>query len=242
MTTAPAAATPSFAPFDSTSELWTDYWARFCTFAGANSVPDDKKGQVFLTNQSATTYKLLTKLAAQQTPMKDINDLTMEEIFSFMKNQFDPRRFTVRERLKFWSDLQRKPEETIQELAAKIHQDVATCDFASIKDPQDEALRTRLICYINNEAVLKALFKIKDDELDFARAIQIAIEVEDAAKVAKETVYGQKRLLNTRSQDVLPRRGSRIWSAKRHFVGIVDRRTTKRSPARTSLLHVTTAT
>lgn len=192
-----AAATPSFTPFDSTSELWADYWARFCTFAGANSVPDDKKAQVFLTNQSAATYKMLSNLAAQQTPTKDINQLTMEEIVSFMKSQFDPKRFTVRERFKFWSDLQRKPGETIQELAARIRQDAATCDFASIQDPQDEALRTRFICSINNEAVLKALFKIKDDELDFARAIQIAIEVEDAAKVAKETVYGSKpKLVN----------------------------------------------
>ncbi len=56
-------ATPSFAPFDSTSELWANYWARFCIFAGANSVPDDKKAQVFLTNQSVTTFKLLSNLA-----------------------------------------------------------------------------------------------------------------------------------------------------------------------------------
>ena len=40
-----------------------------------------------------------------------------------------------------------------------------TCDFASIKDPLDEALRTRFICSINNEAVLKALFKVKDSDL-----------------------------------------------------------------------------
>ena len=185
-------ATPSFAPFDSSSETWPDYWARFCTFTGAHSVPDARKAQVFLTNQSATTYKLLANLGAQQTPPKDINQLTMDEIVGMMKEQFDPKRFVVRERFKFWSDMQRKPGETIQELAARIRQDAATCDFASIKDPQDEALRTRFICSVNNEAVLKALFKIKDDELDFNRAIQIATETEDAAKVAKETVYGNK--------------------------------------------------
>ena len=37
--------------------------------------------------------------------------------------------------------MQRKPGESLQELAARIRQDAATCDFASIKDPQDEALR-----------------------------------------------------------------------------------------------------
>eukprot|EP00795_Rhopilema_esculentum_P006058 gene6057-biopygen7749 len=70
--------------------------------------------------------------------------------------------------------MRRKPGETLQELAARIRQDAATCGFASIKDPQDEALRSRFICSVNNEAVLKALFKVKDDELDFARAIEIA--------------------------------------------------------------------
>lgn len=187
-----AAAIPSFAPFDPSAELWTDYYARFCTFLGANSIPDPRKAQVFLTNQSATTYKLLANLAAQQTPPTDINNLTLDAIVTFMKDQFDPKRFVVRERFRFWSDMQRKPGETIQELAARIRQDAATCDFPSIKDPQDEALRTRFICSVGNEAVLKALFKVKDDELTFTEAIKIAIEVEDAAKVAKETVYGNR--------------------------------------------------
>ena len=32
--------TPSFAPFDSTTELWQDYWSRFCTFVASYSIPD----------------------------------------------------------------------------------------------------------------------------------------------------------------------------------------------------------
>ena len=89
-----------------------------------------------------------------------------------MKTQYDPKRFVVHERFKFWSDMRRKPGETLQELPARIRQDAATCGFASIKEPQDEELRSRLICSVNNEAVLKALFKVKDDELDFARYLQ----------------------------------------------------------------------
>ena len=88
--------------------------------------------------------------------------------------------------------MQRKPGETIQELAARIRHDAVRCDFPSIKDPQDEAMRTRFMCSVNNEVVLKALFKVKDDELTFAKALQIAQETEEAAKVAKETVYGAK--------------------------------------------------
>ena len=181
----------SFQPFDSTSELWTDYLARFRTFVTANSIPDNKQAQIFLANQSNSVYKMLSNLAAQQQPVKSIHELTMNDIQTFMAEQFDPKRFVVRERFKFWSDMKRKPGETIPELASRIRQDAATCDFQSIKDPLDEALRTKFICSVDNEAVLKTLFKLKDDELKFSNAIRVAQEVEEAAKVAKETVHGQ---------------------------------------------------
>ena len=178
----------SFQPFDSTSELWTDYLARFRTFVTANSIPDNKQAQIFLTNQSNSVYKMLSNLAAQQQPVKSIHELTMNDIQTFMAEQFDPKRFVVN---KFWSDMKHKPGETIPELASRIRQDAATCDFQSIKDPLDEALRTKFICSVDNEAVLKTLFKLKDDELKFSNAIRVAQEVEEAAKVAKETVKVQ---------------------------------------------------
>ena len=127
-----AVAIPSFVPFDPSSELWSDYWARFLTFLGANSVPDDKAAQIFLTNQSKVTYKLLGNLALQQSPPKDVNTLTLDEIAAFMKTQFDPTRYVVRERFRFWSEMQRKPGESIQELAARIRHDAVRCDFPSI--------------------------------------------------------------------------------------------------------------
>ena len=203
-----SAAIPTFTAFDSTAELWPDYWSRFCTFVAANAVPDQRTAQVFLINQTAAIYKQLSNLAAQQSPSKNINQLTMDEIVTFMKEQFDPKLFIVRERFKFWSDMQRKPGETLQELAARIRQDAATCDFTSIKDPQDEALRQRFICSVNNEAVLKALYKIKDTELTFAHAVEVAIETEDAARVAKETVHGSKpKPVNKVHQNKMKRSG-----------------------------------
>ena len=189
-------ATPSFVQFDPSSELWTDYWARFCTFVTAHSVSNNRKAQIFLTNQSSTTYKLLSNSASQETPPKSINELTMTEIETYMKHQFDPKRFVVRERFKFWSEMQRKSSESVLELAARIRQAAATCNFTAIKDFLDEALHTLFICAINNEAALKALFKVKDDEFTFSRAVEIAVETENAARVAKETVYGSKPTLS----------------------------------------------
>ena len=74
----PTVAIPTFVPFDASSELWTDYWARFLTFLGANSVPDDKAAQIFLTNQTKVTYKLLGNLASQQTPPKDVRVISCQ--------------------------------------------------------------------------------------------------------------------------------------------------------------------
>ena len=109
-----ASAPPTFSPIDSTSELWTDYYARFKTFLGAHSIPPEKRPQAFLTNQTATVYKLLSNLAAQAQPTKNINDLTMDEIVYFMQDQYDPKNFVIRKRFKFWSDMQQRPGETIR--------------------------------------------------------------------------------------------------------------------------------
>ena len=35
--------TPKFTPFDNSTELWEDYWERFCTFIAANSIPKGRK-------------------------------------------------------------------------------------------------------------------------------------------------------------------------------------------------------
>ena len=86
--------------------------------------------------------------------------------------------------------MDRKPGETVHELAARIRHNAVTCDFPSISDPLDEAMRTRFMCSVNNEAVYKALFKRKEDDLTFAKAVAVAVETEEAAKVAKETVHG----------------------------------------------------
>ena len=86
---------PSFTPFDSSNELWSDYWAWFITFTGVHSIPEAKQAQVFLTNQTSVTYKLLSIYASQLTPSKDINQMNIAEIVDYMKTQFDPTRYIV---------------------------------------------------------------------------------------------------------------------------------------------------
>ena len=157
------AALTTFQSFDPNSETWANYLKKFMTFLEANSVADGKQAKIFLTNQSDDTYKILSNLAEQEAPPRDINELSMEDIKKYMTSVFDPTRILVRERYLYWLAMKQRPGETIQELAASTQQDASTCDFNSIKDPLDEALHTRFICSVDNEAVLKALFHVNNE-------------------------------------------------------------------------------
>ena len=79
-------------------------------------------------------------MASQLPTPKQINGLSMDEILEFFKDQYDPKRFIVKERYKYWRDMQRKHRETIQELAARICEDANTCALIDIADPLDKAL------------------------------------------------------------------------------------------------------
>ena len=97
-----AMTTHSFVAFD-TPELWKDYWSRLQKCMEANSIPTDCQPKVFLTNQSKTTFKLISTLAAQMATPKEIENLTMEEILAFMDEQYNSRKLIVQERFRFWS-------------------------------------------------------------------------------------------------------------------------------------------
>ena len=190
-TIVPEHQTPPFPAFDSIAELWKDYLLRFETFVNANSVPDEKKALVFLTNQTSGTYKLITNYASQQDVPTKANAMKFSGNTDFMSSHYDPMQFTVRERYKFWSTIKRKPGESPTELASRVRQTATACDFPAIKNPLDEAMRTSFICAINNEAILKSVFREKEEKLTFAKAVKIVTEVEEAAKTAKAQVYSK---------------------------------------------------
>ncbi|GFN82593.1 hypothetical protein PoB_000909900 [Plakobranchus ocellatus] len=48
-----------FGEFDPSVELWSDDWARFETFTKANVTPDDRRAEIFLTNQSSEIAKFM---------------------------------------------------------------------------------------------------------------------------------------------------------------------------------------
>ena len=108
----------NFTAFDATSQLSKDYWTRFFTFAGVHSTLYDKRTQAFLTNKIITINIIICTMAKSLSIPKNINELILSEITEFMKQQFNPKHFVVRERFKFLYNKEQKPSETVQELAA----------------------------------------------------------------------------------------------------------------------------
>ena len=103
-------------------------------FIQANSLPEEKISHVFLTNQMPVTFKLLTNLASQQTPPKNVNNLSLDEISMFVLEQFHPKRFIVRVSSRaIWIENQVKP-------SRRWYHDAVTWYFPSIKDLFDVSL------------------------------------------------------------------------------------------------------
>ena len=122
---------------------------------------------VFLTSQTKNMYKLLYTRAEQLPTPKHVDDLDMQEIEAIMEQMFDPRNFVVRERFKYWSNVSRKIGETIQELANRIRQEASTCDFSSIDNPQDEALRTKFMCFVQKWSNFEGVIQIASKWIEF---------------------------------------------------------------------------
>ncbi|ELU18213.1 hypothetical protein CAPTEDRAFT_213449 [Capitella teleta] len=91
--------------------------------------------------------------------------------------------------------------EMIPELAARIRHEATTCDFMSIKNPLDDATVMQFMCFVSNEAVLKALFKalfkVMGDALTFTKAFIIAMAMEDAATFTKKNCTGNEATSDT---------------------------------------------
>ena len=60
-------------------------------FIDVNSVPDEKKALVFLTNQTSGTYKLITNYASQQDVLTTANAMKLSDITDFVSSHYDRR-------------------------------------------------------------------------------------------------------------------------------------------------------
>ena len=85
---------------------------------------------------------------------------------------------------------------------------------------------------------------MSDDELTFAKAVQKAVETEDAFKTAKETVQGSKPMpilkMNQKKAPIGQKETGKFLYPREHARGVVRQITSQRI-ARSSTLHVDSA-
>ena len=130
-----------------------------------------------LNQPSSLKLKRPSHFSAQSASSQTVIDLTTDDEPPEKKKTPSS---ILADRFKFWSDLRRKPGESVQELATRILQDANKCGYETIRNPFDDTLLTRFVCSVDNDRVLKMLFEMNHEELDFARAVQVAKFVEDS--------------------------------------------------------------
>ncbi|XP_056332199.1 uncharacterized protein zgc:165409 [Danio aesculapii] len=157
-------------------ESWSAYIERVELFMIANDVDDTKQVATLLTAMGASTYRLLRDLVQPLKP----KDKTFKEIVSILQVHFENKQLIKAERLLFQRRIQ-KPNETISQYVDELRQCAAKCDFGA---NLDDALRDRFVNGLQNEACQKRL--LSEDALTFARAVEIALRVETAARETQQ--------------------------------------------------------
>ena len=123
---------------------------------------------------------------------KEINEPNIDAIVAHMEHQFDLKMVC---RLGTIQILEWYAVEAWWEYSVIGGSNSSRCHnvwFRNHPHPFGQGTSRTFHLFCGQRCCLKALIKIKDDELDFAHAIEVATETEDAAKVAKENVYGSK--------------------------------------------------
>ena len=138
----------AFHGFDTTAEILTDYIDKFNAFIASTSI-----------HQNSWVIWLLTP--------KRINDPNMNEMKEFFQDGYDPKHFIVTEHYKYWSDMQREPGWTVQDVVARICQETITRVFSrhhwSIRWSSSNCLST-------TKLHAKLSSKVKDNKLNFNSA------------------------------------------------------------------------
>lgn len=162
--------------FESTVEDWATYVERVEQYCLANDIGNERKVAVLLSVMGAKTYNLLRSLSAPVKPAEK----TFKEIVEVLQTHLNPKPLTIAERFRFHKRNQHKTE-SVSEYMAELRRLAEHCQFG---DGLSDALRDRLVCGIHSESTQKRL--LTERELTLARALEIAVSMETAAKDALE--------------------------------------------------------
>uniref|UniRef100_A0AAV2L3S7 Retrotransposon gag domain-containing protein n=1 Tax=Knipowitschia caucasica TaxID=637954 RepID=A0AAV2L3S7_KNICA len=146
----------------------------------AHDVDDGKKVPVLLSSVGAATYGLLRNLVQPDKP----KDKTFAQVVTILRDYYEPKPLVIAERFRYRKCVQ-KSGQTATEYAAELRQLAAKCDFG---DRLDEALRDGFVSGVSSEACQRKL--LSEDRLTFARAVELAVNMETAHRDAQQLRTG----------------------------------------------------
>uniref|UniRef100_A0AAV2LWK9 Retrotransposon gag domain-containing protein n=1 Tax=Knipowitschia caucasica TaxID=637954 RepID=A0AAV2LWK9_KNICA len=161
-------------------ETWSAYVERMELLFEAHDVDDGKKVPVLLSSVGAATYGLLRNLVQPDKP----KDKTFDQVVTILRDYYEPKPLVIAERFRYRKCVQ-KSGQTATEYAAELRQLAAKCDFG---DRLDEALRDGFVSGVSSEACQCKL--LSEDRLTFARAVELAVNMETAHRDAQQLRTG----------------------------------------------------
>ena len=162
--------------FSELTETWTSYTERVKQYFMANKISDDRKVPALLAMMGGKTYSLLRNLTSPDDPASR----EFDAIVKLLDNHLSPKPLVIAERFCFHKHDQ-KDSESIPVHVAELRKLSEHCDF---KANLNDALRDRLVCGIKHGNIQKKL--LSESDLTLQKAIDIATDIETAAKDAVE--------------------------------------------------------
>ena len=135
------------------------------------------RNELYCSVCGAQTYALIRSLVSTDKSFKDIVDA--------LTKHFSPPPSSIVQRYRFNTRV-RAANESVADYVAALRQ---LTEFCEVEDTVDKMLRDRLVCGINDDRIQRRL--LAEPTLDFAKALQISLAMESAAKDSKHLSGGK---------------------------------------------------
>ena len=159
-------------------------------FFEANNIDSaEKRRAVLLSVIGSATYKILRNLLSPVKP----GDKSYDQLVDALTKHFKLAPSEIVERFLFHSR-SRRDGESVATFIAELR---SLAEFCNFKDTLEVMLRDRIVCGINDDAIQKIL--LFEPGLDYAKAVETAMNMETAARSVKELKGKPEMYTNTTS-------------------------------------------
>ena len=164
--------------FDERKEDFMCYMERLEQFFLANNISEGRRVPCFLSAVGSTTYQTLRNLASPDLPSAKY----YEELKTLLMRHFKPKPSVIAERCKFNNCYQRN-NQGMNEFIVEIKKLSEYCEFDTFLN---DALRDRLVCGLHERFKQIQLKLLTEENLDFKKACETALNMEMARKETHE--------------------------------------------------------